>query len=353
MKHGLDNTLTADPSTAERLDKELRQKSQASHEWLWQMLQDAVPRLLQPVEGPEAIVFLDNPLEGKEMQVLTRLANGFVIYLPPLALLVDPGPDIITRALASGVELQRLNSIFISHPHMDHYAGAEAAIEEMCFLMLLRRGHLLLSEDTARSTVISAFHRGEAPHGGPEQVIVLHPGEPVELLGARLTPVPAYHNGGGCGLIIEKNGLRLGYTSDTSYIVSYQASDGTVRTIEDNFAVMEDLAAIEDYRHDLKAAYSDVDVLVANVGGHASGARMELSALALAHLLRGSQVQLCLATHFMRTSLYPTDLRADIARYVQAASGVPTIVAESRLRLELATFRRRGKPSLRVPNSLP
>ena len=231
-----------DPSAAQRLDKELRQKSQASHEWLWQMMQDAVPRLLQPVAGPEAIVFLDNPLEGKEMQALTRLANGFVVYLPPLALLVDPGPDIITRALTSGVELQRLNSIFISHPHLDHYAGAEAAIEEMCFLMLIRRGHLLLSEDAAHSTVISEFHRGAAPYGGPEQVIVLRPGEPVDLLGARLTPVPAYHHGGGCGLIIEKNGLRLGYTSDTSYIVSFRASDGTRRTIEDNFAVMGDLA---------------------------------------------------------------------------------------------------------------
>ncbi|MBI4759117.1 MAG: MBL fold metallo-hydrolase [Chloroflexi bacterium] len=329
---------SASENLAERLDRELRTRSQEARHYLLTAFAEAASTI-DRLEEPPSIVFLGNPFEGhREIQALTRLANGFVVYLPPLALMVDPGPDIISRSLAAGIQPARLKAIFVSHPHIDHYVGVEAVIEEMCLLMMIRRGYLLLSVDTARSGAISAFHRGAAPRGGPT-TMVLEPGKSFELLGTVITPVTAYHPGGGCGLILEKDGLKIGYTSDTNYVVSYRGKDGVHQLSGgDPFQPLDDFEEIQEYRQDLKDRYSKVDVLIANVGGHNSGVRDELSSLGLAHLLRGSQVKLCLLTHFLRTLLVPEDLRDRVARYVEAASGVKTMVACSCLRLDLAPF---------------
>jgi len=324
--------MTPVARSATNLDLALRQRQDRNHQALWQLFTDRI-NTADHWDEPDSLLFLDNPAGGNgEPSLFARLANGFVVYLKPLALLVDPGPDVLTRALAAGVRPYRLNALYISHGHIDHYAGAESLIEEICFLMMVRRGYLLC--DSSVLGVISAFHRGEGARGGPETIVV-RPGEPVELLGVRITPVPMYHKGGGCGFVLEKNGFKIGYTGDTNYIVTYRASDGQVRPIAAGFGPTSDFAEVVTYREDLKAIYGDVDLLIANVGGHTHGLFQEMGTVALAHLLTGSRVKLCLATHFGRTCLYPDDLSADMAAYVEAASGVRTLPVQSRMRVWL------------------
>jgi glyoxylase-like metal-dependent hydrolase (beta-lactamase superfamily II) len=325
----------ADAGLADRLDADLRRDTVSAHRWLWGNFTEMAQALDGRAEG-DSLVFLDNPMEGvAEPPVVTRLANGFVVRLGDLAMMVDPGPDALSRCLSAGVVPSRVNAVYVSHAHVDHYAGAESVIEEMCLIMLIRRGRLLVSPAVAEAGCISAFHQGRTPRGGPETTVV-QPGVPVALGDATLTPVPMYHPGGGCGFVLERDGLRIGYTGDTSYVVSYRDGHGVQQMAQrDNFEPIEDLLGVEAYREDLKQAYGGVDLLIANVGGHAQGLRAEMSSLGLAHLLSGSRVKLCLITHFLRGSLYPTDMRQRMADYIQARSGVRTVVATSRFRLPL------------------
>lgn len=265
---------------------------------------------------------------------------GFVVEFGDLFMYVDPGPSALLGVKEMGIDLGTLDAVYISHGHVDHYAGAEGIIEGMCWAMSTRRGVLLgprslFNEDH----IISNFHQGESENqgylGGP-QVVYLGEGQKIPLKGATLTPVTAYHGGENYGFILEAQGLRLGYTSDTNYIVSYSTGE-SVEEIR-RFGPIMDLEHIIKYREDVKKAFSGVDVLIANVTSHNAWAHRHITGIGLGHLLKDSQVKLCYLSHFNYCCVEPEDLRFQMAEYVEKASGVRTKAAVDLDYLDLVPY---------------
>lgn len=265
---------------------------------------------------------------------------GFVVEFGDLFMYVDPGPSALQGVQELGIDLGALDAVYISHGHIDHYAGAEGIIEGMCWAMSTRRGILmgprtLFTEDH----IISNFHQGDTENhgykGGP-QVMYLGAGRQISLKGATLTPVRAYHGGENYGFILEADGLRLGYTGDTNYIISYS----TGKSLEEvqRFGPIMDIDHIVKYREDVKEAFSGVDVLIANVTSHNAWAHRHITDIGMAHLLKGSQVKLCYLTHFNYCCVEPEDLRFEMADYVESASGVRTKAAIDLAYLDLAPY---------------
>lgn len=139
-----------------------------------------------------------------------------------------------------------------------------------------------------------------------------------------LTPIPAYHGGENYGFILDHPRLRLGYTSDTNYIMTYRTPDGFHQVSREP---LTDMTEIVTWRQDVREHFSQVDVLVANITTHSFWAHRHITTLGLAHLLKGAGVKKCLITHFNRSCLYPVDLRAKMAAYVTEVAGVPTCPA--------------------------
>lgn len=256
---------------------------------------------------------------------------GFIISLNGLRMYVDPGPGAVVRAKEMGLDLGSLDAVYVSHGHLDHYAGAESIIESMCWAMFARRGYLLGPREVLQSEgLISKYHQGEIKGGGypggPE-VKYLDPYVSLDLNGAELMPVPAYHHGENYGFVLKSGNLKVGYTSDSNYIKSYTTESGEYKELP-NGPIM-DLASVQHFRKDLRDVFSDVDVLIANVTAHNVWAHRHITTIGLAHLLQDSpRVKVCFITHFNYCCLYPVDLRDLMAKYVEKSTGVKTIAAK-------------------------
>ena len=312
----------------EKLDAELRQKTAAAAALSfsqYRQREDTVP----PSQGA-TITFLGTGGNPEAVFSQTPRTAGFYLEVAGLRLYVDPGPGAVVRAKEAGIDLGLLDGVFVSHGHLDHYAGTEAIIEGMCWGMFTRRGFLMAPEQVLeRDRLISRYHQGRNSglgyKGGPS-VIPLQAHQPNLLKGLTLTPIPVHHAEENYGFILDTGKFKLAYTSDTNYIQSYLTPTG-VQNLPHKGPVM-DLTEIVDFRRDIKDTFSQVDVLIANVTGHNIYAHRHMTTLGLAHLLQGSKVKLCFITHFNHCCLWPEDLRPAMAHYVEHTSGTRTLYAE-------------------------
>ncbi|GAW29802.1 MBL fold metallo-hydrolase [Carboxydocella sp. ULO1] len=268
---------------------------------------------------------------------------GFFLQLGDFYFMVDPGPGALYAALELGIDLGQLDAVYISHGHVDHYAGAESIIEGMCWAMSSRRGKLLLPRDMVEENAhISTFHRGEAAHsgylGGPE-VVFLQAYQPIALGELTLIPVPAYHGPENYGFILKAPGLILGYTSDTNFLRSYRTFSGIKEVIP--WGPVLDFQEAISWREELVQAYRKVDLLIANVTAHNSWFHRHITTLGLPYLLRESNIKQCYITHFNHCCVWPEDLRPAMAAYVEAVSGVPTSAAYDGLQVDLQRWLKR------------
>lgn len=293
----------------------------------------------EPLPAGDWLLFLGTGGNPINLITQTRPTGGFLLRLGGSLVHFDPGLGALAQSVRAGVDLRNLDAVYVSHDHTDHAAEAGPVIEAMTYLMSRRRGQLLASPASlAPSGSISRFHQGhshrhEGYPGGPARVAALAAGQTESVGPLAITPVAAYHGEDNFGCVVQGPGVSIGYTSDTGYIQTYAARDGSVRAV--TYAALGDFEAVADYHADLRAAYAGVDVLVANVSYFNMFSNRQLTALGLVHLLSGARVRLCLLTHFDACYTQPTDVRAHLAAYVQARTGVPTVPAEEGLRVPL------------------
>lgn len=255
---------------------------------------------------------------------------GFVLEADGVTLYIDPGPGAVVRAQEAGIDLGAIDGVYVSHGHLDHYSGAESVIEGMCWGMFARRGYLLAPRQVLEGdTLLSRYHQGRTLtpvgyKGGPT-VIPLEPHTPIKIKNVTITPIPVHHAEENYGFILTAGSVSIGYTSDTNYIRSYSTPEG-VKEMSWRGPIM-DMLEVVDYRRDVKVAFGQVDVLIANVTSHNVYGHRHITTLGLPHLLEGSKVKLCFITHFNHCCLQPEDLRPAMAGYVQGRTSVKTIYA--------------------------
>lgn len=93
-----------------------------------------------------------------------RRTAGIRIIGNGLNLHLDPGPGALVHSINEGLDLQKLNAVFVSHSHPDHYADAEILIEAMTRGMTRKRGVLaaarsVLSGNDMCESSISKYHQ--------------------------------------------------------------------------------------------------------------------------------------------------------------------------------------------------
>ncbi len=335
--------MTDRPARSENLDELDQRLQQTSLE----TLQREIPEWFggdsrRPRDDSRWICFLGTG--GSPRCMLTQVAHtgGFMINLPHFALHVDPGPGAILQANRFGLDPTALDAVYVSHAHTDHYTEANTMIEAMCRMMSQRRGHVLAPGEVLEMNYISPFHQGmgtkTGPYrGGPAVTLALKDRQPVALGDVTLTPHRAYHGGENYGFVLEYDGLKIGYTSDTSYIRSYRTTSGELREAHSSnmFGAIENLSEIVEYHQDLKEIYSEVDILVANVTFHHMWSHRHLTGYGLAHLLTGSRVRQCYITHLDSVYFTNPGLADDLARYITEKSGVASALPTEGRRYEL------------------
>jgi phosphoribosyl 1,2-cyclic phosphate phosphodiesterase len=157
-----------------------------------------------------AVCRSDNPKNKRRRCSLYVQAGG-------KHLLFDTPPDLRDQVLTFGVE--RVDAVFITHPHADHIFG----FDDIRRFSDLQKAHIHVygSPETIASMRVKFDYVDKPSHsfGGVPRVIFTKMTAPVEVGGAKVTPVPVMHGAEAVyGFLVEADGKRLAYIPDCSGI---------------------------------------------------------------------------------------------------------------------------------------
>jgi phosphoribosyl 1,2-cyclic phosphodiesterase len=93
-----------------------------------------------------------------------RRTAGVRIIGESLNLHLDPGPGALVHSIDEGLDPQKINAVFVSHCHPDHYTDAEVLIEAMTRGMTRKRGVLAAAKSVLNGSntcepSISKYHQ--------------------------------------------------------------------------------------------------------------------------------------------------------------------------------------------------
>jgi len=148
-----------------------------------------------------------------------RRTAGIRIIGESLNLHLDPGPGALVHSIGEGLDPQKLDAIFVSHCHPDHYTDAEVLIEAMTRGTTRRRGALVaaksvLSGSNTYEPSISQYHQQM-----PEQKIEAVPNMRFQVDNVKVLATEARHTDpDAVGFRFETQEWGdFAYTSDTEY----------------------------------------------------------------------------------------------------------------------------------------
>lgn len=240
-----------------------------------------------------------------------RGTGGFVLLGRSLTIHVDPGPGALLRLHDAHVNPESLDALIVTHMHIDHVSDAPVLAEAMSGFTfkhsgLLIASHSVLEGDKFGDRSISKYHQSlvkECVSFEPNDSKIFEvkkekkdkkENDPSSSFHLRGVPVK-HDDKSGFGFVLEMDGVKIGYTSDTEYLPTIH-----------------------------NAAFAGVDVLIANNLKSASdGIPDHLHSGDLIKLLKAAKPKLCILSH-MGMGLINSGPEAEAAR-IESASGVKTI----------------------------
>jgi phosphoribosyl 1,2-cyclic phosphodiesterase len=148
-----------------------------------------------------------------------RRTAGIRILGENLNLHLDPGPGALVYSISEDLDPQKLNAVFVSHSHPDHYTDAEVLIEAMTRGMAKKRGVLAASKSVLKGndvcdSSISKYHQQMV-----EQIFEAVPNMRFQVADVAVSVAEARHTDpDAVGFRFEtKEYGDFAYTSDTEY----------------------------------------------------------------------------------------------------------------------------------------
>ena len=254
------------------------------------------------------IVFLGTG--GGRFNLISQLRRTGGFYISGRARIhVDPGPGALAACHDFSIDPKKTDVVVVTHNHIDHLNDAGLMLEAINCYPDQKRGTIIsaksvLVEDEFHERGISTYFTRKT-----KRAHVAEQGKQIKIKGATITPTPVRHEDKtGFGFVLEMDGARIGYTSDTEYFPSL-------------------------HKHFLRC-----DILIANnLKAGADGVPGHLYSSTTAKLLSQCSPKLCVLTHMGR-SLIMSGPAAE-ARKIEKASGVRTIAAEDGMRIDVRTLK--------------
>lgn len=262
------------------------------------------------------------------------LFNGFIIKAGELNMLVDPGAELLSR-IHDITSLLRLNTLFISHSHIDHYSSAEVALEFMKLGNSNRTLCILGSSKVFRDKAISDYHLNLTSKFTSTEIIQLKHNHKVQIFNSELIPVKLYHSiEGTFGFILNIQNISIGYISDTGYTKTFQTSTGKTYSSGDK-EYQGDFEKIITKHNWIKKYFSKVDYLIANVHDllFTSHSEFHMTGFDLIDILKKSAIKLCVIPNLHPVDLLHYNSASRTAAFISEKSGIRviTVPAEGKI----------------------
>lgn len=130
---------------------------------------------------------------------------------------IDPGPGALVRTYQFGLSPLKLDAVFVSHSHTDHYSDAEVLIEAMTGGMTRKKGIVIGSKSVVEGykqfgPCISKYHLSRS------EVSVLDANDISKLGDIKITATKTVHGDPKTvGFNLKIKDFSISYTSDTEY----------------------------------------------------------------------------------------------------------------------------------------
>lgn len=141
-----------------------------------------------------------------------RYSGGVWFELNNTKILLDPGPGALIRVLQFHKDLSKLDSVIVSHNHLDHYSDCEVIIEGMTRGMKRTHGTLVTTEEMLE--YISDYHKGKVNVIVPEINEKFTIGNKIGNI--EIEAIPTYNHPGLGFKFFTSSGI-VTYTADTAY----------------------------------------------------------------------------------------------------------------------------------------
>lgn len=146
-----------------------------------------------------------------------RKTGGTLIQTPQRKIIVDPGPGAINLLNEKVDNLEDLDTVIVSHSHLDHYNDAEAVIE-LITEILQNNCHLFANETVLKGfnemeRSVKLYHQNQCG-----RVEVLEEDSTFKLDDLQISSQELFHTDPKTvGFIIENNEDSIGFWIDTEY----------------------------------------------------------------------------------------------------------------------------------------
>ncbi len=146
-------------------------------------------------------------------QIKGYSTGGFRIKTNGIEIAVDPGPTAAYKTSLCRYRIERTNILVVSHNHLDHVNDANVFAEAMNGYGFKKKGILIASRNAlkGKDRILTDYHINMF-----KEVYEGKPGNELSVLGIKFIFTPIKHSEEtGFGFIMESEGKRIGYTSDT------------------------------------------------------------------------------------------------------------------------------------------
>ena len=148
-----------------------------------------------------------------------RRTAGIRIISKKLNLHLDPGPGALVHSIEEGLDPQKINAVFVSHSHPDHYTDAEVLIEAMTRGMTKKRGVLAAARSVLKGNNVCEPSISKYHQRMPARLIEAVPNMKFEVDNFNISVTESKHTDPDTvGFRFEtKEFGDFAYTSDTEY----------------------------------------------------------------------------------------------------------------------------------------
>lgn len=145
-----------------------------------------------------------------------RACAGHLVQSGDTAVLLDCGNGVVSN-LGKRIDPTELSAVFVSHGHIDHFADLYALQAALRYAPTGPMPPLPLYVPAGLFPRMQAAlgEHGASELAGAYRVHELAAGRAVQVGELSVTPHPVEHAGAAFALVVESNGSKLCYTSDT------------------------------------------------------------------------------------------------------------------------------------------
>jgi|GEM_PF-2624948 len=284
----------------------------------------------QSTNSESKIIFPVNHIPKDNLQLrrgLPWLYNGFIVYLPNMVMLVDPGVDILYRLAISQLNIAEINTMFVSHAHLDHVSGANSVSDWL--IRAQQNTEIIAPESVFAEKEISAYHAGSTAHytgwKNSHFSTIFKKDTQLKLTHGDylLEPIALDHGAECYGFKLHYNNKVLTYISDTGYAKKVRIESDVYEIGQPVPAGAVEILQKNDW---IRAAIKNSDTLIINVESlfYRANSTTHLCVYDAIDLIKDNGISEVIIAHCNPVAELDLNWAKEIADFIQESTQVKT-----------------------------